>query len=97
LSLHSRGSGAEIRLRDERQNPYPHGTSRLRSLQFLTSRHRGGGSRGPDGGAAFDITFPEERPGPFALGYGAHFGLGLFLPVSSANRTSSMPRTDGKS
>lgn len=40
----------------------------------------GKGSRGHDDGAAFTITFPEPRQGPFALGYGAHFGLGLFVP-----------------
>jgi CRISPR-associated protein Csb2 len=37
--------------------------------------------RGHDHGAAFEITFPDERTGPMALGYGAHFGLGLFIPV----------------
>lgn len=30
----------------------------------------------------FRITFTEPVEGPLALGYGAHFGLGLFLPVS---------------
>jgi len=30
------------------------------------------------------IEFPETVTGPLALGYGCHFGLGLFQPVSAA-------------
>src|ERR1043166_1339911 len=53
----------------------------LRCLQFQTVRHNGGGSRGHGAGASFTITFPEKVTGPLSLGYGAHFGLGLFVPV----------------
>jgi len=35
-------------------------------------------------GASFTITFPQKVAGPLAFGYGAHFGLGLFVPVSTA-------------
>jgi CRISPR-associated protein Csb2 len=31
-------------------------------------------------GYGFRITFPEPVSGPIALGYGCHFGLGLFVP-----------------
>ena len=31
-------------------------------------------------GAAFRLTFAEPVRGPLALGFGAHFGLGLFVP-----------------
>lgn len=31
-------------------------------------------------GYGFELEFPEEVTGPVALGYGAHLGLGLFLP-----------------
>ena len=29
---------------------------------------------------AFHLAFPKPAHGPIALGYGAHFGLGLFVP-----------------
>lgn len=32
-------------------------------------------------GYGFRITFPDSVDGPLALGYGAHFGLGLFIPA----------------
>ena len=31
-------------------------------------------------GFGFEVEFPEPVPGPFALGYACHFGLGLFTP-----------------
>jgi CRISPR-associated protein Csb2 len=81
LTLHPHGAGALIRQHNEREGPFKFGNKHLRSLQFQTIRHGGNGSRGEESGAAFTITFPELRQGPFALGYGAHFGLGLFVPV----------------
>ncbi len=56
----------------------------LRSLQFQTVRHDGGGSRGNDDEGAFTISFNNEVEGPLAFGYGSHFGLGLFIPVASS-------------
>jgi CRISPR-associated protein Csb2 len=56
----------------------------LRSLQFQTIRHDGKGSRGHDSGAAFIVEFPNPVSGPIAVGYGAHFGLGLFVPAVTA-------------
>ena len=35
-----------------------------------------------ESGAAFMIEFPEPVSGPVALGYGCHFGLGLFVPAT---------------
>jgi CRISPR-associated protein Csb2 len=93
LDQHLRGQGAEIRCLKETTMSYPFGQRRFRSLQFLTHRPGGKGSRGHDSGAAFEISFPEPRPGPFALGYGAHFGLGLFVPVASpAAASAPQPR-----
>ena len=48
----------------------------LRWFEFMRSRR---GDR-PHSGFGFSITFEEPVAGPFALGYAAHFGLGLFLP-----------------
>ena len=56
----------------------------LRCLQFQTIRHEGGGSRGNGDTGAFTITFKDNVTGPLAFGYGAHFGLGLFIPAEQA-------------
>ena len=53
----------------------------LRCLQFQTRRPNGGGQRGNGDSGAFTLEFEEEIQGPLALGYGSHFGLGLFVPV----------------
>jgi CRISPR-associated protein Csb2 len=48
---------------------------------FRRQRLNGGGRRGPD--SAFGARLSFERPvrGPIAIGYGAHFGLGVFAAV----------------
>ncbi len=81
LALHPQGAAASIKQLDERDRPFQYGSRDLRSLQFQTVRHDGGGSRGNRSGNAFTITFPEPIIGPLALGYGSHFGLGLFQPM----------------
>lgn len=81
LEQHPHGAGAEVRVLKETALPYKFGQRHFRSLQFLTRRRRGHGSHGHNNGAALEIIFPEPRLGPFALGYGAHFGLGLFVPA----------------
>ena len=50
-------------------------------LDFRNQRKTGNGSRGPSPPTGFRIKFKEPVKGPIALGYGSHFGLGLFLPV----------------
>jgi CRISPR-associated protein Csb2 len=49
-------------------------------LQFRQNRVLGDGRRGNHPGVGFEIEFPEPVQGPMALGYAAHFGLGLFAP-----------------
>ena len=49
----------------------------IRWLEFRRSRK--GDSR--QIGYGFEIVFSEPVSGPIALGYGAHFGLGQFIPV----------------
>jgi len=78
LKRHPHGAGATIRQLDERERPFRFG---LRSLQFQTRRRDGEGRRGNGSGDAFSITFSEPVTGPLAFGYGAHFGLGLFVPA----------------
>jgi CRISPR-associated protein Csb2 len=42
----------------------------------------GGGRRGLDRAVGVRLEFDRPVRGPIALGYGCHFGLGLFAPVS---------------
>jgi len=81
LALHRQGAAANIKQFDERERPFQFGSRSLRSLQFQTIRHDGGGNRGNSSGNAFTITFPKPVNGPLTFGYGAHFGLGLFVPA----------------
>lgn len=82
LNLNSKWHGAKIRRQiSERDGPFRFGNRHLRSLQFQTVRHDGNGKRGHHSGAAFIIEFLEPVSGPIAVGYGTHFGLGLFVPV----------------
>ena len=50
----------------------------IRWLEFHTTRFNGTNGYGL---AGFEIEFAENINGPIALGFGCHFGLGLFLPV----------------
>jgi CRISPR-associated protein Csb2 len=55
--------------------------SSIRWIEFRRERLLGGGSRGQSLGYGFTIEFAEPVAGPICLGYGCHFGLGLFVPV----------------
>ncbi len=52
----------------------------VRWLEFHRWRQRGSGRRGDERGYGFSIEFREPLRGPLALGFGAHFGLGVFAP-----------------
>ena len=54
-----------------------HGTRR-RPLHFHRFRSRGRERATDSHGVLLRLRFPEGLPGPLALGYGCHFGLGLF-------------------
>ena len=54
---------------------------KLRTLQFQTERNHGNGKRGHQPGVGLIMEFDGEKQGPFAFGYGSHFGLGLFVPA----------------
>jgi CRISPR-associated protein Csb2 len=49
-------------------------------LHFRIDRKNGTGTKSTNMGHGFRITFTAPVRGPIALGYGAHFGLGLFVP-----------------
>lgn len=59
------------------------GDKRTGWLSFRTSRTSGGGARGPSSGTGFRLAFATAVQGPLALGFGAHFGLGVFVPERS--------------
>jgi CRISPR-associated protein Csb2 len=50
----------------------------VRWLEFQTTRFNGTQGYGL---AGFEIEFAEPLNGPIAVGFGCHFGLGLFLPA----------------
>lgn len=56
---------------------------KTRWLEFRRDRYGGNGVKGMEIGYGFIIEFPVPVRGPIALGYGAHFGLGLFVPDDS--------------
>lgn len=57
------------------------GGGQRRPIHFHRFRSRGG-ERQPDAaGTLLHITFPKPVTGPLALGFGSHFGLGLFAPA----------------
>ncbi len=57
------------------------GAKRVRWLHFRRERRDGGGVRSTSRGFGYHIEFQEPVRGPLAFGYGAHFGLGLFVPA----------------
>ncbi len=61
------------------------GGSTRHALHFHRFRSRGGEKQHDTRGALLQVTFPVPVDGPVAVGYGSHFGLGLFVvePVSS--------------
>ena len=59
----------------------------LRCLQFQRERKHGDGLRGDGLGYSFRLMFSKPVAGPLAFGYGAHFGLGLFVPEAKVSLT----------
>lgn len=47
-------------------------------LKFRRQRTRGGGSYSSTSGYGFRLIFPKSVTGPIVLGYGSHYGLGIF-------------------
>lgn len=59
-------------------------------LAFSRIRARRGGSQPDSAGGFFELTFTQPVQGPIALGWGCHFGLGLFSP-SESEATAAAP------
>jgi CRISPR-associated protein Csb2 len=56
-------------------------------LDFQRHRRTGNGTRAGNYGYALRLEFAEKVSLPLGLGYGAHFGLGLFVPVADHPKT----------
>jgi CRISPR-associated protein Csb2 len=56
------------------------GGKAVRWSAFRTQRDQGEGRRASGLAYGFRIEFPRPVAGPIAVGYGAHFGLGMFVP-----------------
>jgi CRISPR-associated protein Csb2 len=54
--------------------------------RFRRRRRDGRGRRGPDRAYGVRLVFSKPVRGPIVLGYGAHFGLGLFTAVEEPDR-----------
>jgi CRISPR-associated protein Csb2 len=70
-------------LRVERIPDTDLGGKPTRWLAFRTRRKKGHGRRATVHGVGFRLVFPSPVRGPIAVGYGAHFGLGYFVPAPS--------------
>jgi len=53
----------------------------LRSIDFHRFRRKRGLTQPDRHGSFWRLTFAEPVAGPLALGFGCHFGLGLFVPI----------------
>jgi CRISPR-associated protein Csb2 len=62
------------------------GTPR-RAIHFHRFRSRGREVQPDAAGALLDIVLPEAIEGPLAIGYGSHFGLGVFATLPSRPET----------
>lgn len=65
------------------ETDYHYGRTPHRWLKYRRRRMRGGGQHAASAGYGFKLVFREPVSGPIALGYGAHFGLGQFVPSTS--------------
>jgi CRISPR-associated protein Csb2 len=58
------------------------GASQFNWQAFQRRRYHGNGKKESDRGYWLEIEFAEPQQGPIALGYAAHYGLGVFVPAN---------------
>jgi CRISPR-associated protein Csb2 len=63
----------------------------LSALAFARTRRGRGGVQPDAAGGSFRLTFERKLPGPIALGWGAHFGLGLFAGENALGGCEVLP------
>jgi CRISPR-associated protein Csb2 len=74
LTARSFPSPAEVRMID------PHEDERARRHRHFVRSRRYGPAAPVDCGFTLELRFSNSVRGPMCLGYGSHFGLGLFVP-----------------
>lgn len=60
------------------------GNAPRRPVDFHRFRSKRGMTQPDVSGSLVELLFPEPIIGPLALGFGCHFGLGLFVPVGES-------------
>lgn len=65
------------------------GSQKRRPIQFHRFRSKRGLSQPDRQGSFWRITFAKPVRGPLALGFGCHFGLGMFAPVQDRSAINS--------
>ena len=70
------------------------GGTQRRAIHFHRFRSRGREVQPDAGGALLSIVLPEPMAGPMAIGYGSHFGLGLFGAVADEPRERTVDSFD---
>jgi CRISPR-associated protein Csb2 len=66
------------------ENRIKFGLRDIPCMDFQRQRRTGNGVRAGKHGYALCVEFESEASLPFGFGYGAHFGLGLFVPTTAA-------------
>ena len=64
-----------------------------RAIHFHRFRARGREAQPDAAGALLSIVLPEPIEGPLAIGYGSHFGLGLFAAIDGEAPANSPAQT----
>ena len=62
-----------------------------RAIHFHRFRSRGREAQPDAAGALIDLVLPEAIEGPLAIGYGSHFGLGVFVAVPNDESGTERP------
>jgi CRISPR-associated protein Csb2 len=76
------GPFEQVALEMERRGlPVPVAISALPGARWLEFRRHRRGHESLGWAYGFELETPEPVQGPLALGWGCHFGLGLFLPA----------------
>lgn len=63
----------------------PHNGSMVNQMTKRRFRDKRGLTQPDTRGHLLRLEFPTPIPGPLALGFGCHYGLGMFRPVAASS------------
>jgi CRISPR-associated protein Csb2 len=81
---HARGEGLPEIIAVQELRSVRYGGRELRPLHFQRFRRKRGLTQPDTLGRFLELRFAAPVPGPLALGFACHFGLGLFAPAPNA-------------